>query len=220
MLPRRAPLQVPPPADDTALGDLRFRALLSRDDWNKLPEAVRKRFSKRLSGGGTALYVGKVTAVRMSRAGRVLGKLLRPAGAPLPLFADVGVASVVSVTEDARTGGQVWTRMYANRQGFPQVIQSAKRFLGTTGLEEYVGGGVSMALEVRASEEGIAFHSAGYSVSLASVRIPIPRWLSPGDLVVTHRALDNDSFEFSMTLTHPLLGELIHQAAIYRDQAS
>jgi hypothetical protein len=35
---------------------------------------------------------------------------------------------------------------------------------------------------------------------------------------VRHRALEDESFEFSMTLTHPLLGELIHQAAIYRDQ--
>jgi hypothetical protein len=218
MLPRRLPLPIHPPADDLTLGDLRFRALLTQDAWNILPEAVRKRFSKRLTGGATALYVGKVTAVRMSRAGRMLGKLLRLIGAPLPLFADVNVPTIVSVTEDVRTGGQVWTRMYANRHGFPQVIHSAKRFSGPTGLEEFVGCGISMALEVKASEQGISFHSAGYALSFASLRIPISRFLSPGDLMVTHKALEDESFEFSMTLAHPLFGELIHQAAIYRDQ--
>jgi hypothetical protein len=172
MLPRRKPLPVPPPTDDQALGDLRFRALLAADEWNALPEAVRKRFSKRLSGGATALYAGRVTNVRMSRSARTLAQLLRVIGAPLPLFTDVNVPTVVSATEDVRTGGQVWTRMYASRNGFPQVIHSAKRFSGLTGPEEYVGCGISMTLDVRASEEGIAFHSAGYAISPGAFRVP------------------------------------------------
>jgi hypothetical protein len=45
-----------PPTDITSapvLGDLRFRALMSEEDWSALPAPIRRRFSKRLSGGNT-----------------------------------------------------------------------------------------------------------------------------------------------------------------------
>ena len=51
------------------LGDLRFRALMSADDWASLPVAIRRRFSKRLAGGETAVYVGEIVESRMGFAG-------------------------------------------------------------------------------------------------------------------------------------------------------
>jgi hypothetical protein len=199
------------------LGDLRFRSLLSADDWAALPADVRRRFSKRLSGGATAIYVGEVRDVRMSFAGKMLAQLLRVMGAPLPLFTDVGVPTVVSVTEDAASGGQVWSRMYCNRHGFPQVIHSAKQFSGPTGLEEHVGLGVSMALRVEASADGLAFRSAGYALRLGPWRLPIPDFIAPGALTVTHKATGTHRFLFSMVLQHRWFGELVYQCADYRD---
>ena len=46
------------PGGEPELGDLRFRALMSEEEWAALPAAIRRRFSKRLSGGRTAVYVG------------------------------------------------------------------------------------------------------------------------------------------------------------------
>jgi Domain of unknown function (DUF4166) len=209
--------QAPACGQEHALGDLRFRSLLSAEQWRILPEAVRQRFSKRLSGGATAIYVGRVTDFRISRLGRFLAQALRVIGAPLPVFDDVDVPTVVSVTEDVATGGQIWSRMYCNRRGFPQVIHSSKQFSGPTGLEEYVGFGVSMLLRVAAEPKGLCFSSAGYAFRLGSYRLPIPKLLVPGELTVTHRETASDSFMFEMTLRHPLFGELIHQAAEYRD---
>ena len=120
---------------DAALGDLRFRALLPDGDWERLPPATRQRFSKRLAGGRTAIYVGEVVAVRFSRIGWWMAQVARLIGGPLPTGVDTHVPSIVTVTEDAATGGQIWTRIYARRNGFPQVIHSAKRFAGPTGLE-------------------------------------------------------------------------------------
>src|SRR5476649_2149949 len=84
---------------DAGLGDVRFRALLSDDDWRRLPPATRRRFSKRLADGNTALYVGEVVEVSFSRIGWWLAQVARLIGGPLPISADVGVPSIVTVTE-------------------------------------------------------------------------------------------------------------------------
>jgi hypothetical protein len=42
------------------LGDLRFRALLSDEDWAALPLSIRRRFTKRLAAGRTTVFVGEV----------------------------------------------------------------------------------------------------------------------------------------------------------------
>ena len=65
------------------LGDLRFRALMSEEEWAALPAAIRRRFSKRLSGGRTAVYVGTVLETQLSRAGWWLAQAARLIGGPL-----------------------------------------------------------------------------------------------------------------------------------------
>jgi hypothetical protein len=151
------------PAD---LHDLRFRALLGEAGWNRLPQAVRDRFSKRLRPGMAVTYVGEITESRRNGAGQALAQLCRLIGAPLPLYDDLGVAAVVTVTEDGQAGGQFWTRMYNQAHGFPQVIHSSKRFAGPTGLEEYLGCGFGIALAVSADETALHFHSRGYFLAL------------------------------------------------------
>jgi hypothetical protein len=214
-----APRSWPPRRDDArhdALGDLRFRALLSEQDWATLPPAIRRRFSRRLAGGATVVYAGIVVATRMSRAGWWLAQAVRPIGAPLPISRDSNVASVVAVTEDFR-GGQIWTRLYARRAGFPQIIHSAKRFAGPTGLEEHVRCGVGMALTVHATAAALIFRSAGYFVELRGRRLHLPHWLTPGALTVTHGELADGWFSFTLDLVHPRFGALIRQTAVFRE---
>jgi hypothetical protein len=136
---RISKLPASPPSSDKLLDDHRFRALLSDDDWGRLPLAIWRRFSKRYADGKTVVYVGEVVQAEFSRAGWWLAQLARLIGGPLPTGADCHVPAIVTVTEDAASGGQIWTRIYARRDGFPQVIHSAKRFCGPTGLEDMSG---------------------------------------------------------------------------------
>jgi hypothetical protein len=139
-------------------------------------------------------------------------------GAPLPLGRDPGVAAVVTVTEDSTGGGQVWTRMYARRRGFPQVIHTAKRFAGPTGLEEYLGGGFGIALRVGTTASGIRFVSDHYFLKLGGWRLRLPRWIAPGALTIDHDDLGGGRFAFTLCLRHWLVGDLIRQVGHFRDQ--
>jgi hypothetical protein len=199
------------------LGDTRFRTLLGADQWARLPLAVRQRFSKRLYGATSVTYRGEVVECQISRTGWCIAQALRLIGAPLPLHRDTLVPAVVSVTEDEAGSGQFWTRHYGRHDGFPQVISSAKRFAGSTGLEEHVGGGVGVALRLEVAGEALHFVSDHYFWTLGPLRLRLPRWLTPGKLTVGHIDCDHGWFAFTLLLEHPLLGVLVRQTAMFRD---
>jgi hypothetical protein len=206
--------------NDAALHDLRFRALLGAQAWSRLPPAVRERFSKRLHAGAAVTFVGEIVESRKLWPGKVLTQLCRLIGAPLPLYDDVGVPAVVSVTEDAAFGGQFWTRMYGRKRGFPQVIHSSKRFAGPTGLEEYLGGGFGIALSVSADTQALRFHSDHYFFALGGWRMRLPKWLMPGALTISHIDRGEGWFAFVLSLRHPYFGELIGQTGLFRESCA
>jgi Domain of unknown function (DUF4166) len=217
MRPASNPELLTAPDAPTPLGDPRFRALLSAEDWAALPAPVRKRFSKRLAGGATVVYRGRIVATEMNRAGYWLAQLGRLIGGPLPTSREAGTPAVVTVTEDIAAQGQHWTRLYARRKGFPQIIHSSKRFAGPTGLEEYVGAGLGMALTVQVEAGALVFRSAWYFLQFFGKRLRLPRWLSPGDLTVSHGELGQGRFVFTLLVEHRHFGMLIAQTAVFAE---
>jgi hypothetical protein len=206
-----------PPSEPVALADLRFRALMSEQDWAALPPAVRRRLSRRVADGATTVYAGRVLETRMSRAGFLLAQAARLIGGPLPTAIESDVPSIVTVTEDLASGGQIWTRLYGRKHGFPQVIHSAKRFAGPTGLEEYLGFGVAIALKVGVREGAVVFESRGYFLQIFRRRIRLPSWLTPGVLSATQADHGGGRFVFTLELAHRRLGTLIHQSVEFRE---
>src|SRR6201994_2630444 len=176
-------LSTPQPADarlfedQRLLEDHRFRALLSDEDWGRLPLAIWRRFSTRFADGKTVVYVGEVDEIEFTRLGWWLAQLARLIGGPLPISADANLPAIVSVTEDAASGGQIWTRIYARPSRLPPVIHLAKRFSGPTGLEEYVGYGVVRALRVNVVGQALQFTSAGYFLQLGPFKFALPERL-------------------------------------------
>lgn len=204
-------------AVDAGVVDLRFRALVGEDGWARLPEAVQRRFSRRLAPGEVAFYIGEVLETRLSRVGRVLSFLARAIGAPLPLDEATHGGATVAVMENDGLGGQSWTRTYARSGRFPQVIHSAKCFAGPTGLEERVGRGLGMLLSVAEEGGALVFRSAGYFFSAGHLRIALPRVLMPGDMEIVHEDEGGGAFLFKLKLCHPRLGVLVQQTARFRD---
>ena len=200
------------------LDDPRFRNLLGDDNWNTLPPAIRRRFGKRVKGGASIAYQGVISHMKMSLAGWCLAQAARLIGAPLPYDRDSNdQPAVVVVTEDSASNGQFWIRQYGRKSGFPQIVHSSKRFAGPTGLEEYIGYGIGMALRVEARDDALIFKSDHYFLSVMGRRLRLPRWLSPGALVIGHHDLDDGAFRFSLHLRHGWFGDLIRQDAIFQE---
>lgn len=198
--------------------DYRFRRLLGEPAWARLPVGIRKRFSKKLSCGASVVYQGVVVAMRMNLAGRALAQLARLFGGPLPLsMSMVDQPAIVSVTEDQASGGQFWMRQYGRANYFPQVVHSSKRFAGPTGIEEYIGSGIGMALRVSAEPQKILFKSDHYFLQVGRHRLRLPAWMTPANLTIGHHDLGDGRFLFSLTLTSRLFGEMIHQDALFQD---
>lgn len=206
--------RVAAPCRDDA--DSPFARLLG-ERWLFLPPATRRRFLRKIAAGACVSYLGEVAECRMSRAGRLLAQAARLVGAPLPLARDAGAAACVSVTADAAGRGQYWTRQYGRAQGFPQVIHSVKRFAGPTGIEEYLGLGVGIALRLEEAGGALLFVSDHYFLKLGGLRVRLPNWAMPGALTVGHVDIGGGRFLFSLDLVHPLLGELVHQLCVFAD---
>ena len=103
----------------------------------------------------------------MSRAGWLLAQAARLIGGPLPISRERARPERRHGHRGRRErAASIWTRLYARRRGFPQVVHSSKRFAGPTGLEEYVGRGVGMALTIHVEDGALVFRAAHYFVQL------------------------------------------------------
>jgi hypothetical protein len=193
-------------------------ARLAGESWTQLPAPIRRRFSRHLADGQRIVYLGEVAATHMTIVGRLVAQLARFVGAPLPLEASGRVPVTVIVTGSERLCGQVWTRIYERAHGFPQVIQSVKRFGGATGLQEIVGRGVGMRLNLSVRDRALVFRSAGYFIRCLGVQLSLPNWLTPGVIEVVHREESSGQFSFSLSVTHSLAGHVIDQIAFFREE--
>ncbi len=209
-----------PPQPPTPIGDLRFRQLFSDADWKALPPAVRDRFGRRVAIGEALIYRGHVEYNHVNRWGRILNKWLRLIGAPLPLDTqNAGAAAIVTVTE-APDGGQIWMRQYArgdSRKPFPQIIQSAKRFTGATGIEEHIGKGIGMSLRACVEDRELVFRAEDIFWDIGKLRLKLPRWLGPTVLRAGHEEVGNDCFVFTLRLEHKWFGKMLDQRVWFQD---
>ena len=187
------------------------------EDWRRLPLAIQKRFGAHASGVQTDYY-GNMEVVRRSFLGFCLAHLSRPLGAPVPPFAGKNIPTIVRLYETPEQTGIVWERRYAFSNNRAMTIKSIKLYTDTEGLLEWVGGGLGMSLDVYEQDQKLHFVSRSYFWRKGSITVALPAWLSPGTTHVTHADEGDGWFRFTMTITHPLFGELYFQDGLFKDE--
>jgi hypothetical protein len=180
--------------------------------WQRLPAAVRARFG---DPAVTVDYVGEFEIVRASVLGRFIAWLCKSIGTPVVPRTGLHVPAVVRVGPTER--GVVWRREYQWRDRSTCLVRSTK-VIGIDGtLVEELPARLCMPLNVYERSGALHFVSRGYYFDFGirgnsrHIRISLPVWLSPGTTHVEHLDEADGWFRFTMTVTHPVFGELFYQ---------
>lgn len=193
-----------------------IRQVLGEAAWQRLPPPVRARFSEGLAG---VTYTGRFDVVRASPLGLVIARLGRLLGTPVVPWTGVNVPAVVHVRPVG--SGIAWIRDYQRADGSPCRVRSVKVVTAVHELVERLPAGVCMPLAIHEDGGVLHFVSRGYYFRVPlpggrEWRIRLPAWCSPGETHVEHRDEADGWFRFSMTVTHPRLGELFYQTGRFR----
>ena len=186
------------------------REVLGYDAWNRLPEAVRERFA---DPHAVTLYAGAFEIVRASLLGRAFARIGTLFGTPVAPRVEDHLESYVAVRP--RGEGVAWDREYRWADGTRHVVRSTKVVDEHGKLIEKLPARLCMPLDT--FEEGGVLHfvSRGYYFDLRvgglGWRVWLPALLSPGVTHVEHIDLGHGWFRFTMTVMHPLFGEVFFQ---------
>lgn len=191
--------------------------VLGATAWGRLPAAVRRRFA---DPSLSTEYVGEFEIVRASRLGRTLALMCQLIGTPIAPRTARCVPATVRVGPAGR--GVEWRREYHWPDHSTSQVRSTK-VIGPSGtLVEELSARLCMALDLHEDSGALLFVSRSYYFDLSvpwlrrGLQLPLPRLLSPGTTRVEHRDESQGWFRFTMTVTHPIFGEMFYQTGRFR----
>jgi hypothetical protein len=193
-----------------------LRHVLGDAAWRRLPPAVRARFGEPVVAVD---YIGEFEIVRASWLGLALATFCRLIGTPVVPRTGVNVPAVVRVGPTSE--GVAWHREYRWPRSEPCLVRSTKVIEPDGSLVERLPARLCMPLRVYEQTGALHFVSHGYYFEFGAIgkgrgtRIPLPAWLSPGVTHVEHHDKAGGWFRFTMTVTHPLFGELFYQTGLF-----
>ena len=197
------------PAEQKHVG---LQTVLGESAWARLPEAVRVRFAE---PAVAVDYVGKFDVVRASCLGRILAFACLLLGTPVVPRTGLHVPAIVHVSPTSR--GVAWNREYRWPNAGACMVRSTKVIDARGELVERLPARLCMPLHVFEQRGILHFVSRGYYFDLGGhVKVPLPTLLSPGTTHVEHIDESGGWFRFTMTVTHPIFGELFYQTGRFK----
>ena len=205
------------PGEASAPGQCGLQSVLGRAAWARLPEAVRVRFAE---PAVAVDYVGEFDVVRASWLGRAVALVCQLLGTPVVPRTGLHVPAIVHV--GPTESGVAWNREYRWPRSRPCLVRSTKIIDTHGGLVERLPARLCMPLDVFERGGVLHFVSRGYYFDLGRrpggfrIKVWLPRLLSPGITHVEHVDQSDGWFRFTMTVTHPVFGEMFYQTGRFR----
>jgi Domain of unknown function (DUF4166) len=195
-----------------------IKALIGDAAWQRLAAAVRERF---MDPARRVDYAGTFEIVRASMLGRVLAWFCRCLGTPVVPRVGAQVPALVQIFPTDQ--GVTWRREYRWPARPPYVVRSTKVIAADGTLIERLPAGLCMPLDLYESAGALHFVSRGYYFDIAvpgtraRLKIPLLPWLSPGVTHVSQVDEPDGWFRFTLTVTHPLFGEVFYQTGRFSE---
>lgn len=186
------------------------------ESWNALVPDIRKRFSEEPAINTPIFYRGIMHRVERSRAGCLLALLTKIIGNPLPPMGGKDIQTEIALHRQKGRTGVFWRRTYYFAGHAPYTAISEKCENASGGMEERVGCGFGMRLQASAKNGHLYFRSTRYFWRILGIAILLPHWLTPGQTTVEHRNISRDTFRFTLSMDHPLLGRTFFQTGIFK----
>jgi hypothetical protein len=196
---------------------LGLRNVLGERAWSRLPSRVRARFAEPVQ---PVDFVGKFDVVRASPLGRVIAWMCQVIGTPIVPRTGWNVPAIIHVDPVSR--GASWLREYRWPHGDTHRVHSTKVVDADGTLVEELPARLRMPLNVYEHQGVLHFVSKGYYFDLGiglgtdSLKLHLPWWLSPGTTHVEHIDAADGWFRFTMTVAHPIFGEVFYQTGRFR----
>ena len=188
--------------------------LLGPQAWGRLHPAVRARVTAQDDGRALQVYRGAVD-IRVTLVGWLFVQLARAVGAGFAPACN-GLTLTARVGHSKAQGGVVWERLYDRAGRTVMTVRSCK-ILRNGRLEEHMDRGLILLLQLDERAGGLLFRSTGYVQRLWGLRIPVPAWLTPGRLDLTHHQHDDGRFRVVLSLHHPWFGEIFRQDGLFEE---
>jgi hypothetical protein len=189
-----------------------LQSVLGHAAWVRLPAAVRARFAEPAIAVD---YVGRFDVVRASWLGRLLALACQLLGTPVVPRTGLHIPAIVHVAPTLE--GVAWNREYRWPNAGPCLVRSTKMIDSQGGLVERLPARLCMPLHVFERRGVLHFVSRGYYFDFGRrFKVPLPRLLSPGTTHVEHIDEADGWFRFTMTVTHPMFGEMFYQTGRFK----
>jgi hypothetical protein len=194
-----------------------FKKILG-PQWQLLHPDIQARFDKNPLPGQPLRYQGRLSELRCSRLGRVLGFLTMPFidGALMP-YNDADFPVDIEVYSKAGSAAIFKQRIYRLNRRQPVKFTSFMAESEQGEVLEYVGMGLGMKLQLSVQDGNLHFESDGYFWDVLGVRIPLPGLLTPGKTYLCHRNNSANQFDIRIEIRHALFGTTFTQAGVFRE---
>lgn len=197
-----------------------FRKVLG-PEWGKLHPDIQRRFAKNPQPGQALLYDGRLSELRASRIGKLIGFISKPfiQGALIP-YDDSGFPVDIQVYGKPGSAHIYKQRIYMLNGRKPIRFTSYMAESESGEVLEYVGLGLGMKLKLHVADGNLHFTSDGYFWDMLGWRIPLPGVLTPGKTYLRHCNEAPNRFNIRIEIRHLLFGTTFVQAGVFQEKCA